>query len=153
MAHHHHENDRLFQNATTRTAKTANRLITFPTNNDEWIKWFSTLPNCINLVTFVTRNRMFSSQWAARILLRWVSRAPITLQRVEFWTDVCHVQFTDNFHLGRVWKGKMKAGGNDGMEKTRFACGRGDGGKWELVQGGYEASNPDVEINTCSCRR
>jgi hypothetical protein len=109
------------------------------------------LPNSITLVTFVTRNRMFASKWAAGILLRWLSKAPQTLQRVEFWTDVAHIQFTDDFHLGRVWKGKAKAGGN--MNETRFACGRGPEGKWELVEGGYEASSSDVEINTCSCKR
>ena len=114
--------------------------------HDMWANWFSKM-NGVPRITFATPFELWKNATAEDTLSQWMSMAPETLQRVEFWSESLHVQFSQNLHMGRIWR---RGGLNDQDVQTAFV--KGSNGVWKLnVDGEIMASGPDVEILTCTC--
>jgi hypothetical protein len=113
--------------------------------------WWALLPKTITLVTFVTVYSLFPAGNACSIVYSWLHNAPKSLRRVEFWSNVKHVQFTDNTHLGRVWIEKKGDAMDAKTLRARYAFRRSVDNAWEMLKEGQMQSGPHVEIITCLC--
>ena len=109
-----------------------------PTYDDRLADWFSGMFNIPTLV-IVTGMALWTHQPPLTTIRRWTTLAPPTLQRLEIWSPITQVQFTEGHHLGRIWtKG----------ERFKYVFVKDDQNVWGLED---QASMLNVELMDGHC--
>lgn len=111
-----------------------------------WQEWFSNMSN-VSVITIVTAIELWVQMPALETIRQWACRAPDQLQKIEFWSHVEHVQFTDDHHLGRVWVQADKK-----SQRVMYAFAKDANGMWDLlVADSLMESAPNISLEMCFC--
>ena len=121
-------------------------MMTMPESDELWVTWFAHMSN-VPCITFVTGFELWEEMSAEQTLPVWTSQSSKELCRVEIWSCVEHVQFTQDFHLGRVWVEQT-----DPPSRVKYSMVRGLSGHWSLQdEGEVMWSGPHAELLKCIC--